>query len=108
MNQGFNMQDVMRMAMMQQGQGGQHRMPDGSMMANSAMGGQMGQGMMPSMGQGMGMMPNLPAGMTQEQYMEMMRQMQQRQMAMQMMQAGQPSTQQQPMPMGGLMNFMGK
>jgi len=54
------MQDVMKMAMMQQA-----RAPasdaDGSMMANSAMGGQMGQGMMPSMGQGMGMMPNLPS-----------------------------------------------
>jgi len=83
------MQDLMRMAMMQQGQKGT------------------GQGMMP----GMGMMPNLPAGMTQEKLEEMlkMRQMQQQQqMAMQMMQAGRPGAQQQGMPMGGLMQFMGK
>ena len=98
MNQGFNMQDVMRMAMMQRGQGGQggqggqHRMPDGSMMANSAMGGQMGQG---------------PA-MTQDEYMRLMKQKQMQQMAMQMMQAGRPGAQQQGMPMGGLMQFMGK
>jgi len=95
MNQGFNMQDVMRMAMMQRGQGGQggqHRMPDGSMMANSAMGGQMGKG----------------SAMTQDEYMRLMKQKQMQQMAMQMMQAGQPGAQQQAMPMGGLMQFMGK
>ena len=102
MNQGFNMQDVMKMAMMQRGQGGQHRMPDGSMMANSAMGGQMGQGsaMGGQMGQG--------SAMTQDEYMRLMKQKQMQQMAMQMMQAGQPGAQQQGMPMGGLMQFMGK
>ena len=93
MNQGFNMQDVMRMAMMQRGQGGQggqggqHRMPDGSMMANSAMGGQMGQGsaMGGQMGKG--------SAMTQDEYMRLMKQKQMQQMAMQMMQAGQPGWQ---------------
>jgi len=79
------MQDVMRMAMMQQGQQG------------------LGQGMMT----GMGMMPNLPAGMTKEKLEEMLKMQQMQQMAMQMMQAGRPGVQQQAMPLG-LMQFMGK
>lgn len=86
MNQGFNMQDVMRMAMMQQGQAGQ-------------------MGMMPGMAAGG--MPLTPAGMTPQQLEELMKMRQAQQMAMQMMQAGRPSAQQQAMPMG-LMNFLGK
>lgn len=74
------MQDVMRMAMMQNNQQG--------------------------MGQGMPMMPGMD-GMTPEKYAEMMKRMQMQQMAMQMMQAGRPGAQQQTMPMG-LMNFLGK
>ena len=96
MNQGFNMQDLMRMQMMPQGQqgqqGGQHRMPDGTMMSNQAMGGQMGQG----------------SAMSQEEYMRLMKQKQMQQMAMQMMQQGQPTQQQGMGGMGGLMQFMGK
>ena len=92
MNQNFNMQDVMRMAMMQQGQqGGMHAMPGGAMMPNAAMGGMTGSAISP------------------EEYMRLMKQMQMQQMAMQMMQQGQPG-QQQGMAgmMPGLMQQLGK